>query len=327
MIFHRRARWMFSELTKLQHITQCCVGTYSGLRPRRTLLYVPGNEEKKVKKAASLNADVVVMDCEDGVALTMKEEARSCIQKWLPVTDFGQSESVVRINSIDSPFAEEDLKSVLTSDHLPNAIMIPKIETSDQIHWLYDQAQKHLDNTGHHNTTLKVIGQSETPLGMMNLRSILEAATRENSRLKFEAFVFGSDDYLASIGAVRTKDAVELLFARQLFIMHVKGFGMQAIDMVDINFKDLDGLREQSEAGSRMGFTGKHIIHPAQIDIVNESFSPSQKNIEFAEGMIAAFDEHQLSGKGAFTYCGSMIDMPSVKQAQNVVYLAKLVKS
>ena len=83
----------------------------------------------------------------------------------------------------------------------------------------------------------------------MNLRAILEAATSDCSALKFEAFGFGSEDYLASVGAVRTKDAVELLFARQFFIMHVKGFAMQAIDMVDINFKDLDGLKEQSEAG------------------------------------------------------------------------------
>ena len=99
----------------------------------------------------------------------------------------------------------------------------------------------------------------------MNLRGILESAMRDCSNLKFEAFVFGSDDYLASIGAVRTKDAVELLFARQMFIMHVKGFGLQAIDMVDINFKDLQGLQHQSEAGkhwlSRLICVVIHFFH------------------------------------------------------------------
>lgn len=297
----------------------------SGLRPRRTLLYVPGNEEKKVKKAASLPADVVVLDCEDGVALNKKEETRSSIQKWLPDLDFGRSESVVRMNSIDTSFAADDLESVLTSKHLPNAIMIPKIESADQILWLFDESEKHLRSTGYHDKQLKVIGQSETPLGMMNLRSILEKATSSETFLKFEAFVFGSDDYLASIGATRTKDAIELLFARQNFIMHVKGFGLQAIDMVDINFKDLDGLKEQSIAGAKMGFTGKQIIHPAQIEIVNSSFAPSEKEIEYAESMIAAFEEHQSSGRGAFSFRGAMIDMPSVKQAQNVVNIAKLV--
>ena len=121
--------------------------------------------------------------------------------------------------------------------------------------WLYNESQKYLHDAGHQGKTLKVIGQSETPLGMMNLRGILESAMRDCSNLKFEAFVFGSDDYLASIGAVRTKDAVELLFARQMFIMHVKGFGLQAIDMVDINFKDLQGLQHQSEAGKNSCFS------------------------------------------------------------------------
>ena len=138
---------------------------------------------------------------------------------------------------------------MLKSTHLPNAIMVPKIETADQVKWLVNESNKHLNSSGHKGKVLKVIGQSETPLGMMNLRDILETAMGHKTSLKFEAFVFGSDDYLASIGAVRTKDAVELLFARQYFIMHVKGFGLQAIDMVDINFKDLVGLQEQSEAG------------------------------------------------------------------------------
>lgn len=326
MIFHRNARCLLTKRT-LEVFRCCSVSTSAGLRPRRTLLYVPGNEEKKVAKAAGLSADVVVLDCEDGVAMTMKAEARSCIQKWLPVTDFGRSESVVRINSIDSPFAADDLRSVMTSAHLPDAIMIPKIETADEVKWLFDTSKQHLNENNYQDRIVKVIGQSETPRGMMNLREILETATSTESPLKFEAFVFGSDDYLASIGAVRTKDAMELLFARQMFIMHVKGFGLQAIDMVDINFKDLDGLKQQAEAGARMGFTGKQIIHPAQVDIVNASFSPSPKDIEYAEGMISAFNEHQLSGKGAFSYRGSMIDMPSVKQAQNVVNLATLVNT
>jgi len=315
-------------LSKIIKSIQRLSSTYqNGLRPRRSLLYTPGNEERKVTKAAGLQADVVVLDCEDGVALTMKSEARACIRHMLPSLDFGYSESAVRINSIDSPHAADDLNSLLTSEHLPDAIMIPKIESSEQVEWFFNEARQHLSGAGHHKT-LKVIGQSETPIGMMNLRDILEKAThKSDTNLKFEAFVFGSDDFLASIGAVRSENAMELIFARQNFIMHVKGFGLQAIDMVDINFRNLERLEERSLEGSRMGFTGKQIIHPAQIDIVNNSFIPSKKDVDYAEGMIAAFEEHQLSGRGAFTYCGTMIDMPSVKQAQNVVNLVNLVNS
>lgn len=266
---------------------------------------------------------MVVLDCEDGVAISKKEDARKNIQSMLPDLKFGKSESAVRINSADSEYAAEDLRSVVQSDTHPQAIMLPKIESADQLRWLKSDIEKHLLTTMRSDAKFSLIGQCETPLGMMNLRSIMEEGTRPHANISMEAMVFGSDDYLASIGATRTPEARELMFARQYFIMHVKGFGMQAIDLVDINFKldDLPQLATQSEEGARMGFTGKQVIHPNQIEVVNRSFTPSPDKIEFALALVKAFDDHQLSGQGAFTFRGAMIDMPSVKQAQNILNL------
>jgi len=310
----------------MQNITKSISRLFTnsaGVRPRRSLLYVPGTDDRKVIKATGLSADVVVLDCEDGVALTMKKACRENIQKLLPTLDFGASESVIRINSIDSEFASDDIEAALTSDCITDALMIPKIENVDQIKWFKEQCHRLIQNGRHKSKQVNVIGQTETPLGLMNLRDIMKEVVKDDTCLNFQSFVFGSDDYLASIGAARTKDATELLFARQYFIMHVKGYGLQAIDMVDINFKDLDGLQKQSIEGAKMGFTGKQVIHPAQIDIVNESFSPSKQQIEYAKELIEAYDQHQLTGKGAFTFNNSMIDMPLVKQARNVISVGR----
>ncbi|XP_057294846.1 LOW QUALITY PROTEIN: citramalyl-CoA lyase, mitochondrial-like [Hydractinia symbiolongicarpus] len=297
----------------------------SGFRPRRSVLYVPGNDTKKIEKASGLPADVVVLDCEDGVALNMKDVCRQTIQEVLPSLSFGRSESTVRINSIDSSFALDDLESVLCGATLPQALMVPKIESVEQIKWLKHESKKHLGEGSNGGPIIKVIGQSETPKGLLDLRVILEEACKEDANLKFECFVFGSDDFSKHIGGTRTKDAKELLFARQYFVMLVKGFGLQAIDMVDIDFKDLRGLQQQSEEGAKMGFTGKQVIHPAQIDIVNDNFSPSQEKIDYSRELVEEFEQHQKTGKGAFSFRGTMIDMPSVKQAINVLNLADVI--
>ena len=141
------------------------------------------------------------------------------------------------------------------------------------------------------------------------------------SNLVPEALVFGSDDFVADIGATRTAKAEELLYARQKVVTVAKAFGLQAIDLVHIDYKNLESLQEYSEEGARMGFTGKQVIHPSQIPVVHEAFSPSQQKIEWATELIEQFRQHEKEGKGAFTFRGSMIDMPLVKQAEYIVKL------
>ncbi|XP_062390208.1 citramalyl-CoA lyase, mitochondrial isoform X2 [Sardina pilchardus] len=268
-------------------------GTSLRYVPRRAVLYVPGNDVRKLKKLTSLDVDCAVLDCEDGVALTKKAEARETIPKMLAELDLGRTEKCVRVNSVSSGLAEDDLEVILGAEVLPTALMLPKVEDTAEVHW--------------------AVCAEVRDLG-------------PKAGLHHDGVVFGSDDFCASIGATRTKDARELLYARQKVVVTTKAFGLQAIDLVYIDYQDGDGLRQQAREGALMGFTGKQVIHPSQIKAVQEEFSPSPERVNWAQELIAAFDEHQKLGKGAFTFRGSMIDMPSLKQAQNIVTLASAVQ-
>uniref|UniRef100_A0A2K6T8M0 Citramalyl-CoA lyase n=1 Tax=Saimiri boliviensis boliviensis TaxID=39432 RepID=A0A2K6T8M0_SAIBB len=261
--------------------------------PRRAVLYVPGNDEKKIKKIPSLNVDCAVLDCEDGVAANKKNEARLRIVKTLEDLDLGSTEKCVRVNSVSSGLAEEDLETLLQSRVLPSSLMLPKVESPEEIPWAVCEE------------TLKIGPQ----VGLF-----------------LDAVVFGGEDFRASIGATSSKETLDILYARQKIVVVAKAFGLQAIDLVYIDFRDGDGLLRQSREGAAMGFTGKQVIHPNQIAVVQEQFSPSPEKIKWAEELIAAFKEHQQLGKGAFTFQGSMIDMPLLKQAQNIVTLATSIK-
>ncbi|KAJ8027565.1 Citramalyl-CoA lyase, mitochondrial [Holothuria leucospilota] len=243
--------------------------------PRRAMLYVPGSDERKLQKISTQEVDCAVMDCEDGVAVNRKVDARRTVSSMLDKLSCPHVRDLaVRVNSVSSGLAEEDLKEVFKANRLPDTIMLPK-----------------------------------------------ECKKVSDKSLLFEAVLFGSDDFCASIGATRTADAYELLYARQKVVATAKAFGMQAIDLVYIDFKDLDGLEKQSLEGSRMGFTGKQVIHPSQIPVVQKAFSPSEEQIKWATELVEAFKEHQETGKGAFDFKGEMIDMPSVLQAQNILKL------
>ncbi|XP_057708753.1 citramalyl-CoA lyase, mitochondrial isoform X2 [Corythoichthys intestinalis] len=257
--------------------------------PRRAVLYCPGNDERKLRKLSTLDVDCAVLDCEDGVALNKKTEARETISRMMAELNLGRTEKCVRVNSVSSGFAEADLQVVLQAEILPPALMLPKVEDTQEVQWMVcEEIRRLAPEVGLHH----------------------------------DGIVFGSDDFCASIGATRTQDAKELLYARQKVVTTAKAFGLQAIDLVYIDYKDVEGLRQQAREGAFMGFTGKQVIHPGQVGAVQEEFSPSQQRVQWAQELIAAFEQHQKEGKGAFTFNGSMIDMPSLKQAQNIVTLS-----
>lgn len=297
------------------------LSSVKGQIPRRSFLYIPGNEERKVSKATGLNSDCVVLDCEDGVASNKKEEARNTIHNILGQLKFGSSEVCVRSNSIETGLAEDDLKAALTAKELPDSIVVPKVETVEHLDWLSDKVSSIMKPSA--DKKLGLITQVESALSLLNLRAVCEHGTSTDRPFRFEALVFGSDDFLVSIGATRTKDAKELIHARQSVVVHAKAFGLQAIDMVYINFKDPEGLQAQAEEGARFGYTGKQIIHPGQIEIVNKAFSPSEEKVKWARDLVNAFEEQERVGKGAINFHGNMIDMPTVQQARNVLRLAE----
>ena len=285
------------------------------MHSRRALLYMPGDDRRKIEKAASLGVDCVCMDMEDGVAFTRKTDARAVIAQAMKDLYFGESERCIRINSIGSGLESYDLVAALAAN--PDTIMVPKIETADQVQWVCDHIESYELSSSQNIGSVRLLAGVETAKGIMNLRKIAEADPR------LEAIVFGAEDYAASIGARRTKEGTEVLYARQAVVTACAANDLQAIDMVYIDFHDSEGLRTEAEQGAGFGFSGKQVIHPNQVPVVQEAFTPSDEEIEYARRVVETFESSQREGKGAYALDGKMIDMPLLKIARKVLDRAR----
>ena len=286
------------------------------MHSRRALLYMPGDDWKKITKSLTLGVDSICMDMEDGVAHNRKAEARATIVKALQELDFGKSEKLVRINSVGSGWEKDDIDAVLP--YHPDGIVIPKIESFDQIEWVSAIIESAELKYGWPVNSVRVLVGVETAKGILNLKEIA-------SHPRLDAIIFGGEDFAASIGATRTLEATELLYAREAVVTACAAYDLQAIDIVAIDFKNLDIVRAESEFGARLGYSGKQIIHPVQVEPVQSAFTPSDEAIAYARRVVDAFKASQKEGKGAFALDGKMIDMPLLRNAQKVLDKAKAV--
>ncbi|MBP9041279.1 MAG: CoA ester lyase [Anaerolineaceae bacterium] len=284
-------------------------------RARRALMYVPGNDERKISKAAGLNADGIILDLEDGVSANRKDEARVGIQKALQEVNFGRSERLVRINSLASGRAMGDLLAVMPGK--PDAILIPKADSAaivQEIDSLITEMERDLDIES---------GRTAIILTIESARAFLDLQAICRSSQRVEGLVFGAEDFTADTGITRTLDARELLYARSQLVMHAAAFGFNAIDMVQTNYSDLALLERECREGAELGFTGKQVIHPAQVEIVQAAFTPSAKLIEYARRVMEAAQEAMREGKGAFSLDGQMVDTPVIKRAEKILARAR----
>jgi citrate lyase beta subunit len=284
------------------------------MHSRRALLYMPGDDWKKITKALTLGVDCICMDMEDGVAAGRKAEARATLVRALQELDFGQSEKLARINAVGSGLEREDIEAVLP--RRPDGIVIPKVESRDQIQWAHELIEAAELKHGWPVNSLQVLIGVETARGILNLKEIV-------SHPRLDAVIFGGEDYAASIGATRTPQAVELLYARQAVVTACAAYDLQAIDIVTIDFKDLALVRAEAEFGAQLGYSGKQIIHPAQVEPVQSAFTPGEAAIAQAKRIVEAFQASQKEGRGAFALDGKMIDMPLLKNAQKVLERAR----
>ncbi len=285
------------------------------MRARRALLYMPGDDLRKIQKAAASGVDCACMDMEDGVALNRKAEARTTIVEALKTVNFGRTERLARINAIGTGFEVDDLSTVLPAH--PDGIVIPKVEYAEQIAFVSQTIASYEELYGWPLGSIPIVVVVETARGIVNLAQIAAADPR------LEGIIFGAEDFAGDIGATRTPEAWEVFYARSAVVTHAAAFGLQAIDMVYIDFKDTAGLRREALEGARMAFSGKQIIHPSQIEPVQEAFTPSAEAIAYALRVKQAFDENQAIGKGAFALDGKMIDAPILKAAEKVLALAQ----
>ena len=285
------------------------------MHSRRALLYMPGDDRRKIEKSVTLGVDSICMDMEDGVAANKKAEAREVIAHAMKDLDFGTSERCIRINSIGSGLEKRDLIAALATN--PDSIVVPKIETAEQVKWVSEHIETYELSSKLNIGSIRLLVGVETAKGIMNIKEIAEADKR------LEAIIFGGEDFAASIGAVRTKDAVELLYARQVVIVACAANDLQAIDIVTIDYKDMEALKVEAQFGAGLGFSGKQIIHPNQVSAVQEAFTPSDESIAYARRIVETFETSQKEGKGAYALDGKMIDMPLLKNAQKVLARAQ----
>jgi citrate lyase beta subunit len=279
-------------------------------RPRRALLYMPATDWRKVEKAATeLEVDSVCIDLEDGVALNRKEEARVAAVKALQSLDFGPRERLVRINPVGSGLEANDLKTVVPAR--PDGIVVPKVNDAGEIRWVSKTVRRL--QAEHGLPPIILIAIVESARGIVNLREIAAADAR------LEALIFGAEDYASDVGAVRTEAAVEVLYARSAVAAHAAAFDLQAIDLVRTDYKDMEALAREARQGMELGFSGKQVIHPAQVPVVQAAFTPTAEEVAWARRVVAAHAEHQKKGAGAFALDGKMVDMPIVKAAERVL--------
>ncbi len=285
------------------------------MRSRRALLYVPGNEQRKIEKAATLHVDSVCLDLEDGVAPNRKREARVAVARALRELDFGRAERLARINAIGSGLEEDDLVAILPAR--PDGIVVPKLSSADQVRWVSQRIAAFEGAQGWGQRSVLLLAMIETARGIVDLPQIASADAR------LEGLIFGAEDYAADIGAIRTRAGWEVLYARSAVVTCAAAFGLQAIDLLDVDFRDLERLRDEARQGASMGFAGKQIIHPNQIAPVQEAFTPDEDAIGQAQRIVQAAAEHQAAGSGAFALDGKMVDSPIVKGAERVLARAR----
>lgn len=284
-------------------------------RPRRALLYVPGSDERKLIKAATLGADSVCVDLEDGVAFNRKAEARDTIARVLPSLDLGKSERLVRINAVGVGMEDRDLETALSLR--PDGIVVPKVHDAEQLRWVSRVIGEYERAHGLADGTIRLIGMIESARGVINLSSIAASDGR------LDALIFGAEDFAADIGATRTRNGWEVWYARSAIVTTCAAFGLQAIDLLFLDFTDAEGLRAEARRGAGLGYAGMQIIHPNQVKPVQEAFTPDDAAIASALRVIQAARENLAQGRGAFALDNRMIDMPLIRAAERVLALAR----
>ena len=287
----------------------------SGLRARRALMYVPGSEQHKLEKAASLGIDGVILDLEDGVAFNRKDEARGIIRQALESINYGRTERLVRINPVSSGRAEADLQAVLPGR--PDGVVIPKADSAQIVHTVDEIITRTEKEQGWKEGGIALALLIETAIAFIHLAEICQASRRT------QVLIFGAEDLCADTGIIRTVEARELLYARSALVMNAAAFGLQAIDMVQIHYRDIDLLEKECQEALELGFSGKTVVHPSQIETVQRIFTPDENQVSYARRVVEGARDAQIAGSGVFTLDGKLVDLPVVKRAESILARAR----
>ncbi len=276
-------------------------------------MFVPGNNPGMMQDAFIYGPDSIMLDLEDSVTMAEKDTARLLVYNALKSIDYGNTEMVVRINPLSTPYGKKDIEAVVKAG--VDVIRMPKTETAEEVVEVEREIEKVEKEIGCLGRT-QIMAAIESALGVVNAYAIATASKR------MMGIALGAEDYSANLKTQRTPGGAELLLARETIVVAARAAGIAALDTVYSNLNDMETFRKEVELIKTLGFDGKSIINPRQIEVVNEVFTPSEKAIEKSKTILAAIKEAEQRGSGVIAVNGKMIDRPVVLRAQRTIDLA-----
>jgi citrate lyase beta subunit len=280
-------------------------------RLRRSALYVPGDSEKMLQKAVAMEADVLLLNLEDGVALSKKALARENVANALLREDFGNRELVVRINPLNTNIGQTDLAGIVPLR--PDGICLPKVESPAEIQAADRAIQELVQGSSAAERGIRIHAMIESAAGVLRSPDIASASPRMAS------LIFGSADYASDVRCRPGEDRLELLLALQMIVNAARSAGIDAIDAPCFDIRNPDLLRRESASARRLGFDGKSALNPVQLSIINETFDVTPEEIAWAEQIIMELDKAEDRGKALTTIDGILIDNPHRAAAERIL--------
>lgn len=284
------------------------------IRPRRSVLYMPGANERALEKAKSIDADALILDLEDSVSPDAKEAGRANVCAAVQSGEYGHRELAIRVNSIGTQWHDDDIAAAAKAG--PDAILVPKVESAEQVRDLVAA----IEAAGAPAST-QLWAMIETPKALLHAEEIAAAHER------LTVIVMGTNDIVNETYGLHVPGRNPLVLTSLSWtLLAVRAAGKVVIDGVYNDVKDAEGFVAEARQGREMGFDGKTLIHPSQVDPANEAFAPSEADIERAQGMIAAFEEAAAEKKGVATFNGKMIEELHIRDAKRILAYAEALQ-
>ena len=273
-------------------------------RPVRSVLYIPASKERALEKAKGLACDAIIFDLEDAVAIDEKVPARTLLAETLPTADYGARLRIVRVNGLDTTWGREDVLSVVNAD----AVLLPKVNSAADVDAIAAL------------TSLPIWAMMETPLGILNAAEIA-------AHPRLEGMVMGTNDLAKDLNTRHRPDREPLLTSLQMCLLAARAHGVTIVDGVYNAFKDDAGLKIECDQGRDMGFEGKTLIHPAQLEVANAAFAPSEAEIDLSKRQIEAFEQAGRDGQGVAVVDGKIVENLHIVTARATLAKAHAIEA
>lgn len=284
------------------------------IRPRRSVLYMPGSNARAQEKAKTLAADGLILDLEDAVAPDAKEEARKIVCANAASGEYGNREIIIRVNGLDTSWGRDDIVAAAVSQ--PDAILLPKVESAGQVMEL-----EGVMSAAGAGPDVSIWCMMETPLGILKAEEIAASSPR------VECFVMGTSDLVKDLQAQHTTLRLPVITSLGLCLLAGRAYGLTVLDGVYLDLADEDGFKASCVQGLELGFDGKTLIHPKQLAPTNDVFAPSEEEVTHARMVIKAFEEAEAQGKGVVLVDGKLIENLHVEIAKSKVAMADAIQA